>query len=129
MSIMLREIEEQPEALERTLQAERPKILRLASFLNRRDLRLIVLVARGTSDNAALFGRYLFEIRTGIPVSLSAPSVHTLYRRSLKLRDSLVIGISQSGEASDVNIVLEHAERAAPKFSRSPTIPVPVFPR
>lgn len=112
MSIMLREIAEQPEALERTLQAERPKILRLASFLNRRDLRLIVLVARGTSDNAALFGRYLFEISTGIPVSLSAPSVHTLYRRSLKLRDSLVIGISQSGEAADVNIVLEHGRKS-----------------
>ena len=44
-----------------------------------RKPRFVVLAARGTSDNAALFGRYLIEISTGIPVSLAAPSVHTLY--------------------------------------------------
>ena len=41
--------------------------------------KLIVLAARGTSDNAAQFGRYLLEITTGIPVSLAAPSIYTLY--------------------------------------------------
>jgi len=107
VSIMFREISEQPEALDRTLRAEWPKMLRFASFVKKRDLRLIVLVARGTSDNAAQFGRYLLEIKTGIPVSLSAPSVHTLYRRKLKMRDTLVVGISQSGEGSDINTVLE----------------------
>jgi len=112
VSIMLREIAEQPEALDRTLRAELPRILRLASSLRRRDLRLIVLVARGTSDNAALFGRYLLEISTGIPVSLSAPSVHTLYRRKLRLRDALVIGISQSGEGADINLVLESCKKS-----------------
>jgi glucosamine--fructose-6-phosphate aminotransferase (isomerizing) len=109
---MLREIEEQPEALDRTLRAGLPGMLRLASFLKQRDVRLIVLVARGTSDNAALFGRYLLEICTGIPVSLSAPSVHTLYRRKLMLRDALVVGISQSGEATDVNLVLESCKKS-----------------
>ncbi len=112
MSIMFREIAEQPEALERTLRTELPKMFRLASFLKKRDLRLIVLVARGTSDNAALFGRYLLEISTGIPVSLSAPSVHTLYRRKLNLRDALVVGISQSGEGADINIVLESCKKS-----------------
>ncbi len=112
MSIMLREIAEQPEALDRTLRAELPRMRRVASFLKSRDLRLIVLVARGTSDNAALFGRYLLEISTGIPVSLSAPSVHTLYRRRLRLRDALVVGISQSGEGSDINTVLESCRKS-----------------
>ncbi|MBZ5496434.1 MAG: SIS domain-containing protein [Acidobacteriia bacterium] len=112
MSIMFREIAEQPEALDRTLRSELPRMVRLASFLKSRDLRLIVLVARGTSDNAALFGRYLLEISTGIPVSLSAPSVHTLYRKRLKLRDALVVGISQSGEGADVNAVLESCKRS-----------------
>ncbi len=112
MSIMFREIAEQPEALERTLRTELPKMHRLASFLQKRDLRLIVLVARGTSDNAALFGRYLLEISTGIPVSLSAPSVHTLYRRKLNLHDALVVGISQSGEGDDINIVLESCKKS-----------------
>jgi glucosamine--fructose-6-phosphate aminotransferase (isomerizing) len=68
-----------------------------------------VLVARGSSDNAALFGRYLLEITTGIPVSLSAPSVHTLYGAKLRLQNALVIGVSQSGEGEDINRVLENA--------------------
>ncbi len=112
VSIMFSEIAEQPEALDRTLRRELSGMTRLGSFLKKRDLRLIVLVARGTSDNAALFGRYLLEISTGIPVSLAAPSVHTLYRRKLKLRNTLVVGISQSGEAADVNVVLESCKES-----------------
>lgn len=112
MSIMLREISQQPEALERTLRAELPRMLRLTSSLKKRDLRMILLVARGTSDNAALFGRYLLEITTGLPVSLCAPSVHTLYRRKLNLRDALVVGISQSGEGTDINVVLESCKKS-----------------
>ncbi|MGI9166880.1 MAG: SIS domain-containing protein [Pyrinomonadaceae bacterium] len=106
---MLQEIAEQPEALTRTIQAERAKIARLGKFLKGRDIDLIVLVARGSSDNAALFGRYLLEITTGIPVSLSAPSVHTLYQAKLRLQHALVIGISQSGEGEDINLVIENA--------------------
>src|ERR1700682_4280059 len=106
---MLQEIAEQPAALARTIQAERSKIARLWKLLRNRDIDLIVLVARGSSDNAALFGRYLLEITTGIPVSLSAPSVHTLYGAKLKLQRGLVIGVSQSGEGEDINRVLENA--------------------
>ena len=109
MSLMLQEIAEQPEALTRTIQAERGKIARLGKFLKERDIDLIVLVARGSSDNAALFGRYLLEITTGIPVSLSAPSVHTLYQAKLRLQHALVIGVSQSGEGEDINLVIENA--------------------
>src|SRR5215216_7376018 len=101
---MLQEIAEQPAALEKTIAEERGKVSRLGSFLKGRDVDLIVLVARGSSDNAALFGRYLLEIKTGIPVSLAAPSVHTIYRAKLDLRDALVIGISQSAEGADVNL-------------------------
>ncbi len=106
---MLDEIVEQPEALARTIEAERGKIAKLGKFLRARDIELIVLVARGSSDNAALFGRYLMEITTGIPVSLSAPSVHTLYRATLRLRRAVVIGVSQSGEGEDIIQVLENA--------------------
>lgn len=111
MSLMLAEIKQQPAALERTLKREGPRIARFAESLSKRRIRLIVLIARGSSDNAALFGRYLLEISTGIPVSLAAPSVHTLYRTKMDLRDALVIGISQSGEGADVNIVLENSRR------------------
>lgn len=113
---MLQEIAEQPAALARTVQAERDKIERLGAHLKRREIDLIVLAARGSSDNAALFGRYLLEITTGIPVSLSAPSVHTIYHAGLKLKHALVIGVSQSGEGEDINRVLENA-RACGAFT------------
>src|SRR5256884_9139898 len=113
---MLEEIAEQPAALARTIEAEREKIARLGRLLKGREIDLIVLVARGSSDNAALFGRYLLEIRTGIPVSLSAPSVHTLYHAKLNLQRALVVGVSQSGEGEDINRVLENA-RACGAFT------------
>ena len=108
---MLQEIAEQPAALEKTISEERDKIERLGSSLKQREIDLIVLAARGSSDNAALFGRYLLEITTGIPVSLSAPSVHTLYHAKLDLKHALVIGVSQSGEGEDINRVLENAHQ------------------
>src|SRR5438132_13304080 len=109
MSLMLQEIGEQPAALEKTIAEEREKMRRVAQSVLRKDVDLIVLVARGSSYNAALFGRYLLEITSGIPVSLSAPSVHTLYNGKLNLRRALVIGVSQSGEGEDINRVLENA--------------------
>src|SRR6195256_2000248 len=109
MSLMLQEIAEQPAALAKTITEERAKIARLGERLRQREIDLIVLVARGSSDNAALFGRYLLEITTGIPVSLSAPSVYTLYNSKLNLSRALVIGVSQSGEGEDINRVLEIA--------------------
>jgi glucosamine--fructose-6-phosphate aminotransferase (isomerizing) len=109
MSLMLEEIAEQPAALARTIAEERDKVARLGAFLKARDINLIVLVARGSSDNAALFGRYLLEITTGIPVNLAAPSVHTLYGARLRLERALVVGVSQSGEGEDINVALEHS--------------------
>jgi glutamine---fructose-6-phosphate transaminase (isomerizing) len=108
---MIKEILDQPRALTRSYQAERAHALEFKNFARRRNFRLIVLVARGTSDNAALFGRYLLELTTGIPVSLCAPSIHTLYHAKVELREALVIGISQSGEGTDVNVVLKAARR------------------
>ncbi len=110
-SLMLTEIEQQPAALERAIKREGGHIARFAAVLKKQPIRLIVLVARGSSDNAALFGRYLLEISTGIPVSLAAPAVHTLYHARLDLRDTLVVGVSQSGEGADINLVLENAKR------------------
>src|SRR5437764_14435726 len=106
---MLQEIAEQPAALAKTISEESAKVTRLGQTLRARDLDLIVLVARGSSDNAALFGRYLLELTTGIPVSLAAPSVYTLYGAKLKLNRALVIGVSQSGEGEDINRVRDVA--------------------
>src|SRR5262245_49089663 len=112
MSRMLDEIRQQPETLARTLAAARRPVERFKRLLETRRPRLIVLVARGTSDNAALFGRYLLEIATGIPVSLAAPSIATVYQAQVDYRDSLVVALSQSGESTDTNLVLERARAA-----------------
>src|SRR5947209_2723847 len=109
MSQMLREIRQQPAALERTLAASLRPIERIRRIIAKKRPRLVVLVARGTSDNAALFGRYLLEITTGIPVSLAAPSISTIYKAPIAYRDALVVAISQSGESTDTNLVLERA--------------------
>ena len=110
MSLMLQEISEQPEVLERTIATEREKLVKIGDFLRQKDIDLIVLVARGSSDNASLFGRYLLEVTTGIPVSLAAPSVYTLYNAKMRLKRAVVVGVSQSGEGDDINHVLESAK-------------------
>ena len=112
MSKMLEEIRQQPVALERTLKSALPQARELRRRCQAKRPQLVVLAARGTSDNAAQFGRYLIEIATGIPVSLAAPSVCTLYGASLSLGNAMVVGISQSGESTDTNLVLERAREA-----------------
>jgi glutamine---fructose-6-phosphate transaminase (isomerizing) len=112
MSTMREEIRQQPAAIEHTLKAEWRRAEKLRRYFEQNPVRLIVLAARGTSDNAAQFGRYLLEISTGIPVSLAAPSVFTLYRSQLNLKDAAVVAISQSGESTDTNVVLEQAKAA-----------------
>jgi glucosamine--fructose-6-phosphate aminotransferase (isomerizing) len=109
MSKMLDEIREQPSALERTLRRELRGAQALRKQFEKAPPKLIVLAARGTSDNAAQFGRYLIEIATGIPVALAAPSVSTLYHARLRLDGALVVAISQSGESTDTNVVLTEA--------------------
>jgi glucosamine--fructose-6-phosphate aminotransferase (isomerizing) len=108
---MLEEVREQPEALLQTLEQGMAEAEALKRHFAKGRPRLIVLVARGTSDNAAQFGRYLIEITTRIPVSLAAPSILTLYGCPVDLHDVLVIGISQSGESTDTNAVLEDARK------------------
>jgi glutamine---fructose-6-phosphate transaminase (isomerizing) len=110
MSLMIDEICEQPSVLEKTINAERSKVASLRNFLRKRDISIIVMVARGSSDNACQFGRYLLETQVGIPVSLAAPSVVTLYKSKLNLKNALVVGVSQSGEGTDINAVLENAK-------------------
>jgi glucosamine--fructose-6-phosphate aminotransferase (isomerizing) len=109
MSRMIEEIRQQPEALAKTLQGGLRQAEKFKRMFAARRPRLVVLVARGTSDNAAQFGRYLLEITTGIPVSLAAPSVATLYKAKMDYRDTLAVAISQSGESTDINLVLERA--------------------
>ena len=109
---MAAEIRQQPEILERILTSDLRGISKFKALIERKKPRLVVFAARGSSDNAAQFGRYLIEITTGIPVSLAAPSIHTVYQARVNYKDALVVGLSQSGESTDVNIVLEQARKS-----------------
>jgi len=97
---MAREIAEQPTALAATLAA----LLPLRDELRRLDAgrREVLFVARGTSDNASVYGRYLLEIHAGRGTALGAPSLSTHYRVRRDLSDTLVISISQSGETTEI---------------------------
>jgi glutamine---fructose-6-phosphate transaminase (isomerizing) len=109
-SAMYREIREQPEVLA-TILEEWETVARAARTLRSRGFRFAMLAARGTSDNAALYAKYLFEIRLGVPVSLASPSAFTLYESEMNLENVLVIGISQSGESKDVLEVLRRSRQ------------------
>ncbi|MDW8107275.1 MAG: SIS domain-containing protein [Armatimonadota bacterium] len=106
---MRAEIGEQPEVLRRLADTQWSAVCAIAEAIRMRQPYYAVLAARGTSDNAAAYFKYLFEIANGIPCGLAAPSVVTLYRAQLALQDALVVGISQSGQAPDVVEYLAHA--------------------
>src|SRR5258708_12210378 len=97
-----REIHEQPEAIRRALMSTRDQVQTIVSEIAKRDIDMILLVARGSSDHAALYAQYLFQYLNGIPVALATPSIITLYGAQLRLQRALVIGVSQSAEGPHV---------------------------
>jgi glucosamine--fructose-6-phosphate aminotransferase (isomerizing) len=103
---MAAEMAEQPAVLERLVR-RRQSITSSIGALLPDHLCGTVLLARGSSDTAALYGRYLFEMASGRPVALASPSLHTLYRAPADHRGYLAIGISQSGRTPEVVSVLE----------------------
>lgn len=106
------EIHEQPAAIQRALDSSLPVIQQIAQAVKQREIDLVLLVARGTSDHAALYAQYIFQYLNGIPVALATPSIVTLYGARLHLHNALVIGISQSGAAPDVTSVVQQAREA-----------------
>ena len=99
---MAAEIREAPEAVARQADALRAPLADLVRRLRRRPPQVVVTCARGSSAHAATFGKHLIERTLGIPVAAAAPSVATVYRRSLYLRDQLFLAVSQSGRSDDL---------------------------
>ncbi len=108
-TLLEQEIHEQPEALARLLAAESDHIARLAGVIRQAQPPFVLIVARGSSDNAAVYGKYALGIFAGLPVALAAPSITTYYGRMPRVRGALVIGVSQSGQGEDVRTVVEQA--------------------
>jgi glutamine---fructose-6-phosphate transaminase (isomerizing) len=99
---MRTEIEEAPAVLERLLADARPEIEAAARAIESAGPAWVSLVARGTSDHAAIHLRYLIETELGIPAGMAAPSTVTIYRAELRWRGGLVIAVSQSGHSPDL---------------------------
>ncbi|WP_369190094.1 SIS domain-containing protein [Streptomyces sp. R08] len=100
--IMAREMAEQPAVLRRILDEGAPRIRQVAQEVAARTPRFVLLTARGTSDNAALYAKYLLEIRLGLPCGLTSMSTTTAYGAHPDLTDVLVVTVSQSGGSPDL---------------------------
>ena len=100
--LMLSEIAEQPQTLTRLLERGLPEIRQVADIIRSRSPRLVLFAARGTSDNASLYGKYLVEILLEMPAGLVSPSTLTAYGSRPDLSDVLVIVVSQSGGSPDL---------------------------
>ena len=123
---MAAEMAEQPGVLRR-LAAARADIVGQIAALLPGHLAGTVLVARGSSDHAAIYGRYAIELASGRPVALAAPSLHTLYGAKVDYSGYLVVAVSQSGETPEIVTVTEALRRAAARtvaITNSPESPL-----
>jgi glucosamine--fructose-6-phosphate aminotransferase (isomerizing) len=110
-SVFIAEIKEQPLAMQRLLELEDLNIQNVAKAIRERAPRFLMLTARGSSDNAARYGQYLFGAFNQLPVALATPSLFSLYKQPPNLQDALVLSISQSGQTPDILAVIESARQ------------------
>ena len=111
MSHFRDEIGEQPEVASRLLLQSRDSVAAIGARIHELRPRGYVIAARGSSDHAALFAKYLFGVRSRALVALAAPSLFTHYASPPNVEGQCVIGISQSGASPDVVSVIEEARR------------------
>jgi glucosamine--fructose-6-phosphate aminotransferase (isomerizing) len=111
---MEKEIREEPDVLEKILESNIGIIERIKNYLRDKEISSVYISARGTSDNASNLGKYLIESMLGLPTALGAPSLFTIYRTPPVLRNTLMIGVSQSGKGEDVKeVIIEGKKQGA----------------
>lgn len=111
-TIMFSEICEQPRVLAGLENKNKAALEKIAAEFHKRNMKNIATVARGSSKNACEYFKYLTEINSAYPVTMLNPSVYTLYNGALRLENSLVIGVSQSGKAADAIEVMKKAKES-----------------
>lgn len=92
--------------------AQNKELLAAISYIKARKVSNVQILARGSSDNAAHFLKFLIEIKCGLPVGFTSPSTVSIYASELHLSETLLIAISQSGESPDLLAYLDAAKRA-----------------
>jgi glutamine---fructose-6-phosphate transaminase (isomerizing) len=105
------EIIEQPERIKSLFASQKKTVEQIAAAIQKRDIQFVFLAARGTSDNAGRYANYLLGAMNGLPLALATPSLFTYYKQPPKLKNALVVGISQSGQSPDIVSVLEEGKR------------------
>ncbi len=105
------EILEQPDRLGALLKNQRGAVEAAAEEIRKRNVEFVFLAARGTSDNAGRYANYLLGGVNGLPLALATPSLFTFYHTPPRLKDALVIGISQSGQSPDIVSVLTEGQK------------------
>jgi glutamine---fructose-6-phosphate transaminase (isomerizing) len=105
-ALMLSEMQDQPRVLSGLAGRRGELVERARAALPERALG-IVLIARGSSDHAAVYGRYVLERASGRPVALAAPSLHTLYEIEADYSGYVAVAVSQSGRTPEITTVLE----------------------
>ena len=110
-SHLFQEIHEQPDALRDLLVKEHNAMQHLVEEINQKQISRIVIAARGTSDNAGRYAKYLLGAVNGMIVALATPSLFTVYEQPPQFGNALVIGISQSGKSPDIIAVINEARR------------------
>jgi glutamine---fructose-6-phosphate transaminase (isomerizing) len=108
-ALMAAEIAEQPDVLARLLRDGSAAIADVRSRIEAHEPRFVILAARGTSDHAALYAKYLVEVCSQLPAGLASPSTLTLYGARPDLSQVLFVAISQSGTSPDLVGSLEAA--------------------
>src|SRR5262249_40869684 len=108
-SLLEQEIYSQPDLIAALLEAELVHIGQIANQLPPYDFALIA--ARGSSDHAALYAKYVWGSLAGLPVALAAPSLHTLYSAPPPLAGAPVIGISPSRQSPAIVALVDDATR------------------
>ena len=110
-TFMAQEIAEIPAVLRRQAEAVAPGRERIAELLRRRRPPLLLTIARGSSDHAALYLKYMVEILLGIPCASMGPSIASVYHAQLELPGAVAITISQSGQSPDLMALQAAARR------------------
>jgi glutamine---fructose-6-phosphate transaminase (isomerizing) len=108
---MAAEMAEQPERLAGLLERWDDTVAEVRA-LARPPLAGSVIVARGSSDHAGAYGRYLLELVSGRPVAMAAPSLLTLYRAQIDYTGWLAVAVSQSGRTPEILETLERMQGA-----------------
>lgn len=111
-TIMEKEAKQAPVVVENQLKANQALANTIGENLRQLDPKMVMIIGRGSSDHAGVFGKYLIEIEAGIPTFAAAPSVSSVYGKQLKLDQALVIVISQSGRSPDIIAQAEMAKAA-----------------